>query len=134
METDFSTVWQKCLDVLHQEVNEQDFDTWFRPIIPLRTEGTILTIQVPSQFFYEWLEEHFVPALKKAVHQVLGPEGKLEYSVVVDSGNRQNPPVTVNYPTGLKLKSSGSVPSEDYVPFSSRPIHPQAVNSRLNPA
>lgn len=131
MEPDLTTVWNKCLDVLRQEVDDQDFETWFRPIVPMRTEGSVLTIQVPSQFFYEWLEEHFVPALKKALHHVLGPEGKLEYSVVVDSGNRQNPPVTVNYPTGLKVKPS---PSEEFVPQSSRPIHPQAVNSRLNPA
>ena len=65
---------------------------------PLRVEGDVLTIQVPSQFFYEWLEDNYVPVLKRAIHTVLGPTGRLEYSVVVDSGNQQTPPVSVNYP------------------------------------
>jgi chromosomal replication initiator protein len=98
----------------------------------------VLTIQVPSQFFYEWLEENYVPVLKKAVTTVLGPTGKLEYSVIVDSGNKQNPPVAVNYPNGLKNKSAGnqqvSGSDEPYSPFSFRVLNPQTVNSRLNPA
>ena len=66
--------------------------------VRLRVDGDVLTIQVPSQFFYEWLEDNYVPVLKRAIHTVLGPTGRLEYSVVVDSGNQQTPPVSVNYP------------------------------------
>lgn len=134
MEQETTHVWNDCLSVFRQEVNEQDFETWFKPIVPLQVVGNVLTIQVPSQFFYEWLEENFVPALKKAVHAVLGPEGKLEYSVIVDSGNRVSPPVTVNYPTGLKSRNSVNQPKEDYNPFSGRLMSIQALNSRLNPA
>lgn len=138
MEVDCGTVWNDCLDIIHQTVDEQSFNTWFKPIAPLRTEGNVLTIQVPSQFFYEWLEEHYVPVLKKAIHQVLGPAGRLEYSVVVDSGNLQNPPVLVNYPNGNGSKRSAAqvvnaTAHEDYSPFSFKALNPQTVNSRLNP-
>ena len=135
MDTDSTTVWNDCLEILKHEVDEQNFNTWFRPIVPLKNDGDVLTIQVPSQFFYEWLEEHYVLVLKKAVNTVLGPTGKLEYSVVVDSGNKLNPPLTVNYPNGSRNRtatSNGS--SEPYSPFSNRVVNPQNVNSRLNPA
>jgi len=127
-------VWNECLEIVRHEVDEQNFNTWFKPIVPLQTEGDVLTIQVPSQFFYEWLEEHYVPVLKKAVNTVLGPTGKLEYSVIVDSGNKQNPPLTVNYPNGLKKGSGASASGESYSPFTYRSVNAQAINSRLNPA
>ena len=139
MVTDFSNVWTDCLGVIRQEVDEQNFNTWFKPINPLKSEDDVLTIQVPSQFFYEWLEEHYVPVLKKAIHQVLGAKGRLEYSVVVDSGNQKNPPLMVNYPNGNGTKryasqaANGNAALEDYSPFSFKALNPQTVNSRLNP-
>jgi len=98
MEVSCGTVWNDCLEVIRENVGDENFTTWFKPIVPLRVEGDVLTIQVPSQFFYEWLEDNYVPVLKKAIHTVLGATGRLEYSVVVDSGNQQVPPVSVNYP------------------------------------
>ncbi len=139
MVIDCATVWSDCLEVIRQEVDEQNFNTWFKPITPLKSETDVLTIQVPSQFFYEWLEEHYVPVLKKAIHQVMGPNGRLEYSVVVDSGNHKNPPLMVNYPNGNGTKrypfqaANGNAPLEDYSPFSFKALNPQTVNSRLNP-
>jgi chromosomal replication initiator protein len=140
MEVGYGTVWNDCLDVIKQSVDEQSFNTWFKPIIPLRTEADVLTIQVPSQFFYEWLEEHYVPVLKKAIHSILGPTGRLEYSVIVDSGNANNPALLVNYPNsgngskrmGVRQGGNG-VNLDDYSPFSFKPLNPQTVNSRLNP-
>ncbi len=138
MEVDCGTVWKDCLELIRESVDEQNFNTWFKPIVPLRTEGDVLTIQVPSQFFYEWLEEHYVPVLKKAIHGTLGSNSRLEYSVVVDSGNHRNPPVSVNYPNGSGFKKSNAQVQlngngqEDYSPFSFKPLNPQTVNSRLN--
>jgi chromosomal replication initiator protein len=136
MVVDCTTVWSDCLEIIRQEVDEQNFNTWFKPISPLRTEGDVLTIQVPSQFFYEWLEEHYVPVLRKAIHAILGPNGRLEYSVVVDSGNQTNPPLLVNYPNGNGVKRYAPQPAhgiEDYSPFSVKALNPLTVNSRLNP-
>jgi chromosomal replication initiator protein len=136
MEVESTTVWSDCLDIIKQHVDEQSFNTWFVPITPLRNEGNVLTIQVPSQFFYEWLEEHYVPVLKKAVHQVMGESGRLEYSVIVDSGNQTSPPVMVNYPNGSGFKKSSAQSingHEEYSPFSFKALNPQTVNSRLNP-
>jgi chromosomal replication initiator protein len=138
MVVDCATVWSDCLEVIRKEVDDQNFNTWFKPINPIKSEADVLTIQVPSQFFYEWLEEHYVPVLKRAIHQVLGANGRLEYSVVVDSGNQKNPPLMVNYPNGNGMKRNHLQPMngnghEDYSPFSFKALNPQTVNSRLNP-
>jgi chromosomal replication initiator protein len=137
MVVDCTTVWSDCLEIIRNEVDEQNFNTWFKPITPLKSDGDVLTIQVPSQFFYEWLEEHYVPVLRKAIHSIIGPTGRLEYSVVVDSGNQTNPPLLVNYPNGNGVKryapQSSAAILEDYSPFSVKALNPLTVNSRLNP-
>ncbi len=99
MVKDCKSVWYDCLEYIKTKVGEQSFNTWFKPIVPLRLEGDVLTIQVPSQFFYEWLEEHYVNVLREAIDLELGVTGKLEYSIIVDRGNEANKPYVVNIPT-----------------------------------
>ncbi|CAD5273176.1 MULTISPECIES: chromosomal replication initiator protein DnaA [unclassified Imperialibacter] len=91
-------IWENCLNLVKHEIQEQSFKTWFLPITPIKLDKSVLTIQVPSQFFYEWLEDNYVHILRKAILQELGPSGRLEYSVVIDRGNEQAKPLTVNYP------------------------------------
>lgn len=92
-------VWEKCLKVIRDNIPYQSFKTWFEPIVPLKLDGNVLTIQVPSQFFYEWLEEHYISLLKKTVKKELGPAGRLEYNVIMDSSYNDSKPLSVNYPT-----------------------------------
>ena len=89
-------VWDACLDVLKGKLNSQAFKTWFTPITPLRFSGNELTIEVPSQFFYEWIEENYSVQLKQALKDILGTEGKLMYSIVMDKS--QSHPVTIELP------------------------------------
>jgi chromosomal replication initiator protein len=92
-------VWENCLSVIKDNVHSQSFKTWFEPITPIKLENNVLTIQVPSQFFYEWLEEHFINLLKKTIKKELGSDGRLEYSIIVDSSYETNSPYSVLYPT-----------------------------------
>jgi len=96
MVVDSITVWSDCLEIIRQEVDEQNFNTWFKPINPVRTTDDVLTIQVPSQFFYEWLEEHYVSLLRKTIKRELGNEARLEYRIVVEHNG--STPSTVDYP------------------------------------
>lgn len=61
--------------------------------------------------------------------ETLGKNGRLEYSVIVDSGNPKNPPLTVKYPT----KMSNGAGISEYSPFSFKALDPKTINSRLNP-
>lgn len=99
MHNDSKVIWDKCLLYFQGQVSQQTYKTWFTPIIAKHFKDGILTIQVPSQFFYEWLEEHHLPLLKQAVRQEIGPHGKLEYAVVIDKGNKKQKPLMVNLPT-----------------------------------
>lgn len=83
-------VWKNCLEFIAERIPAQSFKTWFEPIKPLKTEGNVLTIQVPSQFFYEWIEENYVNVIKQAIAIEMGPEARLEYSVVVKDGNEDD--------------------------------------------
>jgi chromosomal replication initiator protein len=85
MTTKHVDIWELCLEIIKGEIGPQAFDTWFRPIKPIKLENHVLTIEVPSQFFYEWLEEHYLGLLKKSIRQTLGPKGLLEYSIVIDN-------------------------------------------------
>jgi chromosomal replication initiator protein len=102
MSLDHQQVWVNCLKVIRDVVGDQAFNTWFDPIIPIKLEDKVLTIQVPSQFFYEWLEEHYVHILRDVIYQELGNDGKLEYSIVIDRGNSENKPYTINIPTSKR--------------------------------
>ncbi len=92
-------VWEKCLTVIRDNVPYQSYKTWFEPIVPVSLDENILTLQVPSQFFYEWLEEHYITLLKKTIKKELGKEGRLEYSVIIDSSYNDAKPLSVHYPT-----------------------------------
>lgn len=82
-------IWKNCLDFIGERIPNQSFNTWFEPIKPLKTEGNVLTIQVPSQFFYEWLEEHYVHIIKEAIAKEMGEGARLEYSVVVEGQEKE---------------------------------------------
>jgi chromosomal replication initiator protein len=92
-------VWQACLEIIKDNVSLQSYKTWFEPIKPLKLKDSVLTIQVPSQFFYEWLEEHYITLLKKTIKKELGPDGKLEYSIIMENNFNTTKPYTVKIPT-----------------------------------
>ena len=98
MHQDHQTVWNNCLNIIRDHVGEQSYDTWFAPIKPLRLVNKTLTIQVPTPFFYEWLEEHYVYLLRKAIDAEIGLDGQLEYSVFVDKGERKRNQAKINLP------------------------------------
>src|SRR5690554_6179831 len=79
-------VWDECLAIIKDNMNLNSFNTWFVPIKPVKLENNVLTIQVPSQFFYEWLEENYVNILRKTIKRVLGENAKLEYRIIIDKG------------------------------------------------
>jgi chromosomal replication initiator protein len=99
MQPEVKELWCKCLEIIKSDLSDQSYSTWFAPIVPLKFSNNTLTIQVPSQFFYEWLEDNYVSILRKAIDFAVGRQGRLEYSIVIDKGDRKNPPITFNLPT-----------------------------------
>lgn len=94
-ETNYVTLWNRCLQIIKDNVPPQTYKTWFLPIVPLKYEDKTLVLQVPSQFFYEFLEEQFIDLLRQSILKVFGEGSKLMYNVMVVN----NPPTTVPLPT-----------------------------------
>jgi chromosomal replication initiator protein len=74
-------LWNRCLATLKEQINTQSFKTWFEPIRPIKFTGSELTIEVPSQFFYEWLEEHYYQIIYESLSRLIGKDARLVYSV-----------------------------------------------------
>ena len=83
MNIDHVKTWTSCLALIKDNITAQAFKTWFEPIVPVKIENNILTIQVPSHFFYEWLEEHYITLLSRVIKKEIGQEGSLEYSILM---------------------------------------------------
>lgn len=101
MDKGYVKIWNNCLEIIKDNVSSQSFKTWFEPIKPIKLNDSVLTIQVPSQFFYEWLEEHYITLLKKTINKELGAEGRLEYSIIMENSFNTKP-YTVKMPTNSK--------------------------------
>lgn len=141
MDKPHETVWKNCLEIIKDNVSLQSYKTWFEPIVPVKLKSCVLTIQVPSQFFYEWLEEHYITLLRKTVKKELGAEGKLEYSIVMENSFNSTKPYTVKIPAANRnaVKNSPvSVPLDAgnraiRNPFIIPGLKKVNVDSQLNP-
>jgi len=99
MGNDANIIWNSCLEIIKDNISHQSYRTWFEPIKPIKLEDKVLTIQVPSQFFYEWLEEHYINLLKKTIKKELGSAGRLEYSIVMENSYGKQGPYSIIVPT-----------------------------------
>lgn len=141
MNHNHENVWANCLQFIKDNVSSQAYKTWFIPIKSVRLEKSVLTIQVPSQFFYEWLEEHYVDLLRKAIGKELGKESRLEYSIIMEQPVAGNSPYTVRVPTtnrSVVRNRSVSVPvdpTESPIrnPFVIPGLKKLNIESNLNP-
>ena len=85
MSTDANAIWNECLSFIKDNIQPQAFKTWFEPIKPVKLADNSLSVQVPSKFFYEWLEEHYVKLLKVALTKSLGEGAKLVYIIRMEN-------------------------------------------------
>lgn len=96
MEKDCRNIWSKCLKLIEEQLPPKTFKTWFEPIRPLKFKNDVLTIQVASSYVYECLEERFIDILRSSLKAAIGPNAKLEYSVVVENKRK---PETMTVPS-----------------------------------
>ena len=136
-------LWTQCLNSIRGEVNPQAFKTWFEPIRALHLEGKVLTIQVPNRFFYEWIEEHYIDVLGRALWKYLGHDGQLRYNIAKElSLPKQESPSPPSPPNDLS-KHFGQIPlprqhtqsysNRNYNNYPSNKDQSQAKNQMVNP-
>ncbi len=122
------SVWNNCLGFIKDNIQPQAFKTWFEPIRPVRLTDNALSIQVPSKFFYEWLEEHYVKLLKVALTKELGKNAKLVYVIKMENKYGNSEPFTEKIPSSNR---SAMDPQELDVPITSK--NPELKNPFVIP-
>ncbi|MBK8546408.1 MAG: chromosomal replication initiator protein DnaA [Saprospiraceae bacterium] len=121
-------IWDQCLEIFKKNIAPQAFKTWFLPVKPVKFHNSVLTIQVPNKFFFEWLEEHYVAVIKAAITKVIGISARLEYNILVNQQNpQQNPNSSAN--TDYSTKESQTIPNPFVIPGLKR----VKIDSQLNP-
>lgn len=90
--------WDNCLLIIRDIVPLTTFRTWFGPIKPIKLDGSVLTIRVPSDFFPEYIEEHLIDVLSSSMKRVIGPDAKLVYEVPMVKDT------VISYPAGTQQK------------------------------
>jgi chromosomal replication initiator protein len=123
MQLDYQILWGKCLAEIKAIVPESAFNTWFLPIVPLAYEEKKVTIQVPSQFFYEYLEDKYSNVLKVTLHRVFGQGIILNYRISAGHNSKGDSPEKKPTPIGDKQQIEN-------VPFA--PVVPKEFDSQLN--
>lgn len=81
---DPSFAWKNCLLKIKENVSQMTYNTWFLPIKPVELQDSTLKVQIPSQFFWEWIEEHFNDLITNTIKEVLGNSAKLTYVISED--------------------------------------------------
>ena len=128
-------VWNNCLNFIRQNIEPKQFNLWFGPIKPVSLVESTLTVEVPSEFFREYLEGAYLDILKAALKKELGVSAKLVYLVTpVRKQNSMMYPAShgnapVNKTISVETFSRGGNPG----PFVFPGIQRVQVNPQLNP-
>ncbi len=87
MNSQLNEKWNKCLEIIRDNVSEKTFSTWFADIKPIKFSDSTLTIQVKSNFVCEHLEENYIGLLRSTLFKVMGNGTRLMYSILTDKEN-----------------------------------------------
>ncbi|MBG6132070.1 chromosomal replication initiator protein [Aquimarina sp. EL_43] len=136
------SVWDSCLSFIEDNITPQAFKTWFEPIKAVKLTDSALSIQVPSKFFYEWLEEHYVNLLKVSLTRELGEGAKLVYVIKMENTYGNKKPFTEKIPSSNRTPVNSQevdVPIKSKNPELKNPfvipgIRNVKIESQLNPS
>lgn len=97
------SVWKNCLSFIKDNIDAEPFKTWFEPIVAVKLEEAKLYIQVPSKFFYEWLEQHYIKLIRTALVKELGKEAALVYHIKMQNPKDDKDSVVEQMPSANKI-------------------------------
>ena len=144
--------WSECTVLLQAMIQPEAYNAWFPHIKPVSLIGVEMTLGVPSQFFCEYIETHFINELKQVLQRIVGPNVVLKYKALVDSAASHRKNSSVTLPTqsyasnaygaasAYAVSASGAAPALRTEPrelpdFDSQesPIAPPAPSHALSP-
>ena len=143
MNTDVQNIWENCLSFIKDNVTTDVYDVWFKPIEPVElTSDNTLVIMVPSMFFMEWIEDHYINLIWSALTKELGARPKLIYNIKMENNPNKTEQATEQLPSSNRKATSMEVlgykqkPQQSYNPYvvpGLVEIEEVKVDSQLNP-
>jgi chromosomal replication initiator protein len=130
MSNNHNQLWNRCLSVIKDNISEVSFKTWFLPLVSLKYENKIFVLQVPSQFFVEYIEEKYIDLLRMTLYREVGVGTRLEYRVMIDKSSG----------TGTQIPSASEQQKPKQVANNSAYLNPYhkpqlpEIDPQLNPA
>lgn len=128
-------VWNDVLRIVENIIEPVAFDTWFRPVRPLSMNGPVLTVEVPTDFFREFLEDKYLDLIKMTLRRVIGPDARLFYSV---RAVQSQPAMNVEARHGIAPENKpvviNTLPTDSIAnPFVLPGLRKVVIDPRLNP-
>jgi len=82
-------VWENILDAVRSSITEQTYATWFEPIRPVSITDFEITIEVPSKFYYEWIDSHYKNVILGAIKKETGNDVQLNFKIAGKNNGEQ---------------------------------------------
>ncbi len=134
------TIWSKCLSFIKDNVDETVYETWFKPLVPIDFKDNKLKIQLPSKYYYEWIENHYLQLLKIALTKYAGPDVGLVYSIKMSADADKKKSHLMDLPSSNrpKVETRNRKTTKNFVPEIKNPfafpgIKKINIDSQLNP-
>ena len=131
MNVQLNAQWKQCLQLIKDNVTEQQFATWFEPILfeMFDKDTHTILVQVPSLFIYEYLEENYVDLLNKVITRVFGKGIRLNYRVVTDKAHNLTQDLQSENVEHVETKLPTNRGNQSPTPLD---IDPQEIDSQLD--
>ena len=133
MSKSHKALWADCLQIIQANVTEQQFKTWFAPIVFESYSETehMLLVQVPSPYVYEYLEQYYVGLLSKVLARVFEANVVLRYRIVTDKANKISQEVESDGPSLVEAPQATT--RANMAPTTLDAAVPQGLNPQLDP-
>ena len=124
--------WDSALALIRENVTQQQYDTWFSPIVfeSFDEDKKALLVQVPSPFVYEYLEENYIDLLIKVLRRTFCPGIRLNYRVVTDKEHKLSQDIEAD-PVDIDKPNARTRANES--PTVLDAAQPQQLDPQLNP-
>ena len=133
MNNSHNALWDKCLALIKENVSEQQYKTWFSPIVfeSFSDKDKTLLVQVPSPYVYEYLEEYYIDLLSRVLSKCFGAGVRLTYRIVADKTHGLTTDVQADDAVGIERPQPTTRGNK--APTALDAAVPQDLNPQLNP-
>ncbi|MDO9585410.1 MAG: DnaA/Hda family protein, partial [Syntrophales bacterium] len=115
-------LWEKCLNIIKENVSQHNFDTWIRPIRITSLQDNCILLSVPNRFFKDWLKENYYSLLKDSLASLVGVAINIDFEI-------SRPGIDFKSVPRRDDRSNNSMMSNNSIPVSG-----STVKTRINPS